>query len=527
MTHLHTTLTHRLAAVVAAAAVVVGAQHVVGQTEPVDLQAVYKIKEEGLQRSKVMEIASYLTDVYGPRLTGSPDIRRAGEWVVKELQSWGLANVKLEPWTGFGRGWTNERFSAHMTAPATSTLIGYPKAWTPGTNGVGVVKGEAVQARLDTPADLETWRGKLKGKFVLTAAARPVTPHFAPQADRYTETELADLARQPISSGRGRGGAPTTPQSFTRDRTAFLVGEGVLATIEPGRGDGGTVFVQSGGSRNVQDPPTVPQVVLTPEHYNRMIRILDKKIPVMLEMEIRNSFNDGDAGAFNVVAELPGTGKADELVMIGAHFDSWHTGTGATDNAAGSAVMMEAMRILKATGLPLRRAVRMGLWTGEEQGFFGSRAHVAANFADRQTLVTKPAHAKFSAYFNVDNGGGAIRGVYLQGNEGVAPIFRAWMEPFANLGMTTLSIRNTGGTDHLSFDQVGLPGFQFIQDELEYDARTHHSNMDVYDRLQAEDMMKNAVIVASFVYHAANRDQLMPRKPMPKPAATPSRGTPQ
>jgi hypothetical protein len=435
---------------------------------------------------------------------------------VKELHSWGIANAKLEPWTGFGRGWTNERFSAHMTAPATSTLIGYPKAWTPGTNGV--VKGEAIQARLDAPADLEKWRGQLKGKFVLTAAARAVTPHFSAQAERFTDAQLADLARQPVSAGRGRGGAPTTPQSFIRDRTAFLVSEGVLATIEPGRGDGGTVFVQSGGSRNATDPPTVPQVVLTPEHYNRMIRILEKKIPVMLEVEIRNRFNDGDAGAFNVIAELPGTGKAGELVMIGAHFDSWHTGTGATDNAAGSAVMMEAMRILKATGLPLRRTVRLGLWTGEEQGYFGSRAHVAANFGDRQTLVTKPAHAGFSVYFNVDNGGGAIRGLYLQGNEAVAPIFRAWMEPFANLGMTTLAIRNTGGTDHLSFDQVGLPGFQFIQDRLEYDARTHHSNMDVYDRLQAEDMMKNAVIVASFVYHAANRDQLLPRKPMPKPA---------
>jgi Zn-dependent M28 family amino/carboxypeptidase len=240
-------------------------------------------------------------------------------------------------------------------------------------------------------------------------------------------------------------------------------------------------------------------------------------------MEIRNSFHEGDAGAFNVVAEIRGTDRADELVMIGAHFDSWHTGTGATDNAAGSAVMMEAMRILKATGLPLRRTVRMGLWTGEEQGYFGSRAHVAAHFADRRTFVTKPAHARFSVYFNVDNGGGAIRGVYLQGNEGVAPIFRAWMEPLANLGMTTLAIRNTGGTDHLSFDQVGLPGFQFIQDRLEYDSRTHHSNMDVYDRLQAEDMMKNAVLVASFVYHAANRDQLLPRKPMPERTPAPTR----
>jgi hypothetical protein len=519
MKHLHIVLTRRLVAVMAAASVVVTTQHVVGQTEPVDLQAIYKIKEEGLQRSKVMQIASYLTDVYGPRLTGSPEIRRAGEWAVKEMQSWGLANARLEPWTGFGRGWSNDRFSAQMTAPTNATLIGYPKAWTPGTNGVA--RGEAVDARLDAPADLEKWRGKLKGKFVLTAPPRAVTAHFTPQADRFTNAELEELARQPISSGRGRGGAPPaapTP-AFLRERNAFLVAEGVLATLEPGRGDGGTVFVQSGGSRNAADPPTVPQIVLTAEHYNRILRILDKKIAVTLEIDVRNRFYDGDAGAINVVAEIRGTDKADELVMLGAHFDSWHTGTGATDNAAGSAVMMEAMRILAATGLPLRRTVRIGLWGGEEQGYYGSRAHVAEQFADRQTMVARPAHAKFSGYFNVDNGGGAIRGVYLQGNEAVAPIFRAWMEPFANLGMTTLAIRSTGGTDHLSFDQVGLPGFQFIQDELEYNARTHHSNMDVYDRLQADDMMKNAVIVASFVYHAANRDQLLPRKPMPKPAS--------
>ena len=517
MTPSHSRLTSRLVAVAAAATLVIGAPHVVGQTERVDLQAIYTIKEEGLQRSKVMQIASYLTDVYGPRLTGSPEIRRAGEWAVKEMQSWGLANARIEPWTGFGRGWSNDRFAAQMTAPTNATLIGYPKAWTPGTNGV--VKGEAIEARLDTPADLEKWRGKLNGKFVLSGAPRAVTPHFTPQAERFTNAQLEELARQPIASGRGRGGAPTAAASpaFARERTAFLVAEGVLATFEPSRGDGGTVFVQGGGSRSAADPPTVPQIVLTPEHYNRILRILDKQIAVTLEIDVRNRFYDGEAGAINVVAEIRGTDKADELVMLGAHFDSWHTGTGATDNAAGSAVMMEAMRILAATGLPLRRTVRMGLWGGEEQGLLGSRAHVGSNFADRQTMVARPAHPKFSVYFNVDNGGGAIRGVYLQGNEAVAPIFRAWMEPFANLGMTTLAIRNTGGTDHLSFDQVGLPGFQFIQDRLEYDTRTHHSNMDVYDRLQADDMMKNAVIVASFVYHAANRDQVLPRKPMPKP----------
>ena len=492
----------------------------VGQTEPVDLQAIYKIKDEGLERSKVMEIASYLTDVYGPRLTGSPNIKLAGEWAVKELQSWGIQNARLQTWGRFGRGWTSDHFSAHMTSPSVATLIGYPKAWTPGTNGLA--KGEAVRARLDSAKDLDEWRGKLKGKFVLMMAPRPLAPHFTPQADRFTDDELEELARQPVRGGRGNAPTPAggnAGPAFARERTAFLLAEGILATVEPGRGDGGTVFVQSGGSRNATDPPTVPQVVLAPEHYNRIVRILEKKMPVTLEIDVRNSFHDADLDAFNVVADIPGTNKADELVMLGAHFDSWHTATGATDNAAGSAVMMEAMRILKATGLPLRRTVRLALWTGEENGLLGSRAYVTEHFADRRTLVTKPAHAKFSGYFNVDNGTGAIRGLYLQGNEPIAPIFRAWMEPFANMGMTTLAIRNTGGTDHQAFDQVGLPGFQFIQDEVEYSSRTHHSNMDVYDRLQAGDMMKNAVIVAAFVYHAANRDQLLPRKPMPKPAA--------
>jgi Zn-dependent M28 family amino/carboxypeptidase len=253
------------------------------------------------------------------------------------------------------------------------------------------------------------------------------------------------------------------------------------------------------------------------EHYGRIWRMLQKNVPVRVEMNIQNKFHDEDMNAFNIVAEIPGTDKADELVMLGAHFDSWHTGTGATDNAAGSAVMMEAMRILKATGLKMRRTVRIALWTGEEQGLLGSRAYVTQHFADRQNMNLKPGHSKFSAYFNVDNGTGAIRGVYLQGNEAINPVFRAWMEPLRNLGMTTLTIRSTGGTDHTSFDAVGLPGFQFIQDPVEYDSRTHHSNMDVYERIQAPDMMKNAVIVAAFAYHAANREERLPRKPLPRP----------
>jgi Zn-dependent M28 family amino/carboxypeptidase len=277
-----------------------------------------------------------------------------------------------------------------------------------------------------------------------------------------------------------------------------------------------------GGSTPNRDPKAaaiVPQITVATEHYNRVARLLEKNIPVRIELNVRNRFFDETLDAFNIVAELPGTDLADEVVMLGAHFDSWHAGTGATDNAAGSAAMMEAVRILKAAGLRLRRTVRLALWTGEEQGLLGARAYVRAQFGDAATMQLHPGHAKLSGYFNMDNGTGAIRGVYLQGNEAIRPVFAAWMEPFRNLGMTTLSIRNTGSTDHVPFDELGLPGFQFIQDPIEYGTHSHHTNMDLYDRLQAEDLMKNAVIIASFVYHAANRDERLPRKPLPQPRA--------
>jgi hypothetical protein len=492
-------------------------------TEKLDLDAIYRIKDEGLQRSKVMELESYLTDVYGPRLTGSPNIREAADWAQKTMKEWGIANVKLETFP-FGRGWQNQRFVAHALTPRAYPIIAYPKAWTPGTRGP--VTGEAVMAVITGEKDFDTYRGKLRGKFVLASALRDVLPQFEPPASRYTDAELTDLAKQPTAGrGRGRGNAPDA--SFVRKRTQFWIDEGVAAVLDISRGDGGTLFVQSGGSRNASDPPSPPQVVLAVEHYGRIARTLDKHIPVTLQFDIDNKFYDDDLNAFNIVGELPGTDKADEVVMLGAHFDSWHTGTGATDNAAGSAVMMEAMRLLKTSGVKLRRTVRIGLWGAEEQGLIGSKEYVKAHFGDPATMQLKPEHAKFAGYFNVDNGTGAIRGVYLQGNEAVAPIFQAWMEPFKNLGMTTLTIRNTGGTDHLSYDAVGLPGFQFIQDEVEYDSRTHHSNMDTYERVQANDMMRNAVIVASFVYNTANREEKLPRKPLPKPAAPAGRSTSQ
>jgi hypothetical protein len=490
--------------------------------ERVDLDAIYKIKEEGFQRSRVMDIMSWLTDVYGPRLTNGPGFRKAGEWAVKEMQSWGLANAKLEPFP-FGRGWSNDKFYAMATTPGGSfPLTGYPQAWTHGTGGV--VSGDAIHAVLAAEEDLAKLTGQLKGKFVLISPMRDMAALWTPPATRYTPEQLKDLERETDATPRGgragRAGGPPAGrgrgQNFTQRRNQFLKDEGALAAIVAASGTGGTVFVQGGGSREANAPAGVPLVSIAVENYGRIVRTLERKMPVKIEMEVTNTFYD-DPQSFNVVAELPGTDRADELVMVGAHFDSWHGGTGATDNAAGSAVMMEAMRILKTSGLRLRRTVRIALWGGEEQGLIGSRRYVDEHFANRDDMVLKPGHAKFSAYFNVDNGTGAIRGVYLQGNEALAPIFDAWMKPFHNVGMTTLTIRDTSGTDHLSFDRVGLPGFQFIQDDVEYDTRTHHSNMDVYERIQAEDMRKNAVIVAAFVYHAANRDERLPRKPLPRP----------
>jgi carboxypeptidase Q len=347
-------------------------------------------------------------------------------------------------------------------------------------------------------------------------AVREIT---TPLSQRYSDKELEELAADDRT--RARRGARPFNRELARKRLQFYKDEGALAVIDAGRGDGGTVFVQGGGVRGERGAQTsrestITEVSLAVEHYGRIVRTLEKKIPVRLELDIRNTFH-AEEPPFNVIAEIPGIDKADEAVMLGAHFDSWHAGTGATDNAAGSAVMMEALRILKTAGLKPRRTIRIALWSGEENGLLGSRAYVKTHFADPETMQLKPEHAKLSGYFNVDNGTGKIRGVYLQGNEAIAPVFRAWMEPFRNLGMTTLSIQDTGGTDHLAFEAVGLLGFQFIQDPVEYDTRTHHSNMDVYERVQEADMKQNAVIVAAFVYQAANRDEKLPRKPLPKP----------
>jgi carboxypeptidase Q len=505
--------------------------------DSVDYDAMYKIKEEATTHSALMQTFSYLTDVNGPRLTNSPGMYASAEWAKKQLTDWGLSNVHFEKWGPFGRGWENQKFSAMMTGPQPFILQGYPKAWTPGTNGP--ITAEVVQATLNTPEDLDKAKGTLKGKIVLltpapapafpTANGRqpstPGNPSFEPLIRRYTESDLTDLEKETVRQfdfARLRGAFGPAATEFRKKRMAFLIQEGAVAIFEGSRGEGnGVIFVQGaqqGEDMRAADAPTVlPQVVLAAEHYGRLQRILEKKLPVSVELNVQSRFTTDSLDSLNIVAELPGTDKKDEVVMIGAHFDSWQAGTGATDNGISSAVMMEVMRILKATGLKPRRTIRMGLWTGEEQGLLGSRAYVTEHFADRTKMDLKPEHSKLSVYLNMDNGGGTFRGIYLQGNAAAAPVFETWAKPFESFGMTMRTIRNTTGTDHLSFDAVGLPGFQFVQDPLDYDTRTHHTNLDLYERVFPEDVIKNAIVIATFAYEAANREQMFPRKPLPKP----------
>lgn len=510
---------------------------VVRAQERVDAATIGRITQEATDRSQVMDLMSWLTDVHGPRLTGSPITKTAGDWAISRMKGWGLSNVGYESWGPFGRGWTIERFSAQVVAPTVFPVIAYPGAWSTGTSGVAT--GEIVRVRLDSQPDLAANKGKLRGKWIILQEPPAVLAHFDPQATRLSDTQLDVMAHAtPPEPGGGRGGRAGAPaggrggrggaQAFAQARAQFLVDEGVLGVLSGGRGDGGTVFVGGGGSREAGAPRTVPAITLSAEHYGRIWRMLERNQSVQFQVDAQVKFHDGDGNSFNIVGEIPGTDARlkDEVVMIGAHFDSWHTGTGATDNAAGSAIMMEVMRIFRTLNLQPRRTIRIGLWTGEEQGLLGSRAYVRDHFGsvDSTGLHTTPAHAKFSAYFNVDNGTGKIRGVYLQGNGAVGPIFNAWMGPFKAGGMKTLTISNTGGTDHLSFDGVGLPGFQFIQDAVEYNTRTHHSNQDVYERVQEDDMKWNTAVVAAFTWQAAQRDDKLPRKAPPGPPS--GRGIP-
>ncbi len=506
--------------------------------EKVALETMSRIRYEGFRDSKVMELASGLMDSIGQRLTGSPNMKRANEWTRDQLTAMGLSNAHLESWGPFGRGWSNQYVNVRMTSPDVVTLLAYPKAWTPGTNGV--VQGKCIRATIEDKKDFDKYKGKLAGMIVILGADADVKPITEAPYKRLSDDDLAKLGDYQIPPDHPpfRFADFLKRQQFIKDLNQFFADEKVLGVIDHSRGTsgGGTVFVQSGGSYKPGETAAIPQLTMASEHWTRIARLLQQKKDVSLELNVANTFYDDDPVQYDTIAEIPGDDKKDEVVMLGAHLDSWHAGTGATDNGAGTIVMMEAVRILKALDIKPRRTIRIALWSGEEQGLLGSQGYVEHHFGarphmdepamkDMPTLLrreagevtVKPEQARVSAYFNVDNGTGKIRGVHLQENEAVSPIFEAWMKPFKDLGMNTLSMRNTGGTDHLSFDAVGIPGFQFIQDPIEYETRTHHSNMDVYDRLQPEDLKQAAVIVAAFVYDAAMRDQMLPRKPIEKP----------
>ena len=520
--------------------------------EEVDRAVIHQIKQESFKKSQVMDHLFQLVEVYGPRITNSPGFHGSAKWVESQLEDWGLENVAREKWGPFGHGWSRSYFSAHLIEPQYEMLIGVPLGWSPSTDGV--VTGAPMLATIErepTPkADervieefMAAHKGKLRGKIILIKDKADVDPQKQAALRRLTNDELVE---------RGLAPEPIVPIDFTdleipesprklydellpqappwwrlklRDRmleiqarlNQFLVDEGVALVIHPAsKGDGGTVFPPRTGSYKVGHIAPPPSIALTPEHYNRLYRLAENKVPAKIEVEVKTAFHRETTDSVNVVGEIAGGAKKDEIVMLGGHLDSTAAALGATDNGAGCSVMLEAIRILKTLDLKLDRTVRIVLWGGEEQGLLGSKAYVKEHFGDPATMHLTSEHAKLAGYFNVDNGTGKIRGVYLQENDMVRPIFQSWMEPFADLGMTTLTIRNTSGTDHLSFDAIGLPGFQFIQDPVEYETRSHHSNMDAYDRAQPGDLMQATAIVASFVYHAANREEKLPRKPLPE-----------
>ncbi|MEO6633850.1 MAG: M20/M25/M40 family metallo-hydrolase [Mucilaginibacter sp.] len=483
-----------------------------------------KIREEGLIHSNVMDIAFHLTDASGPRLSGSPGLKRAQDWAVSELKTWGMANARREAWGKFGKGWEVQKNYVAMTVPYYHALIAIPKAWTPGTNGQ--IKGDVVLVKADTTTDLDKYKGTLKGKIVIFDTKPGVERTYKADGVRYTDEDLDKMgSAKPQVPGQRRGGPNANAAAFQKARAmraainTFLMDENVGLILTQARGTDGTVFTTNGASYADTAKKVAPELETSGEDFQRILRMVKAGIKVSVEADIKTQFFTDDLQGYDVVGEIPGTDPKlkEQLVMLGGHLDSWHAATGGTDNAAGSAVMLEAMRILKTVGFKPRRTIRIALWSSEEQGLFGSRGYVLNHFGDPKTMELKPEQAKVSAYYNLDNGSGKIRGIYLQGDSVAGPIFKAWLAPFKDLGATTVTISNTGSTDHVSFDAVGIPGFQFIQDALDYGSRTHHSNQDTYDKLSEDDLKQAATIVASFVYNTSQRDDMIPRKELPKP----------
>jgi hypothetical protein len=495
------------------------------QDEKALLQTIEKIKKEGLEHSQVMDIAFYLTDANGPRLQGSAGYTKAANWSRNKLASWGLTNTKLEPWGEWGKGWELEKSYLALSAPYYKPVIAYPKSWTSGTNGLK--NADVIYLTAKDSVELESFRGKLNGKIVLVAPADTLKAGYRADASRRTDEELKAMSdytpAPPAANGNNRrGGFGGTGLSMINRMKDFAKKEGAIAILSAGiRGRDGTIFVQGGGAYAVNAPENLLDVVVAVEDYNTIYRLVQRNIPVKMEIEVKTSFNTRDTKGYNVIAEIKGTDPTlkEQLVMIGGHLDSWHSSTGATDNAAGCAVMMEALRIIQTVGVKPRRTIRIALWGGEEQGLHGSRNYVRNHFTDTVARKMNAEGQKVSVYFNLDNGTGKIRGIYAQGNAAVKPIFTKWLEPFKELGASAFTLQNTGGTDHLSFDAIGIPAFQFIQDNIEYNTRTHHTNMDSYDHLQPDDLKQAATIIATFIYQAAQRNEKLPAKEIPATAS--------
>ncbi len=495
--------------------------------EPLDLAALQRLRDEGFRSSRVMETLGYLTDVIGPRLTGSPQMKQANEWTRDQLTAAGFKDARLEEWGPFGLGWSLEQVSVRLVRPSVAPLVAWPKAWTPGTEGP--VRGLAVLAPIEGEADFAEWKGKLAGRIVLASKPAEFKELDKPLSQRYDDKQLAEEAAYDI------GGGPRE-QRMARWRSmrkkleavrAFLEAEQPLAVVECSDRWPGVVRVQGGGSREKDKPRGVPYLVMAPEHYNRLARLLERRQEVELELDVRATFHDQDPMAYNTLADLPGGERKDEVVMLGAHLDSWHAGTGGNDNAAGSAVVLEAARLLASLGQRPRRTIRVALWSGEEQGLLGSRAWVAKHLASRPeatddepykgALELKPEHARFAGYFNIDGGSGRVRGFHVQDNVAAAPVIEQWLRPVRDLGVTTTSVNSDGSTDHVPFDRAGVPAFNAIQDELDYETLTHHTNLDTYDHARREDLMQASVVMAWMAWQAANRPEPLPRKALPQP----------
>jgi carboxypeptidase Q len=500
-----------------------------------DLDFITRLRQEEFNYSQAMDLMGHLTDNIGPRLTGSPNMKKANDWTRDEFAQWGMANSHLEAWGPFGRGWDYQLCEVRMTSPDHMQFIALPEAWTPGTNGP--LRGQIVRVQATSAADFEKYRGKLAGKIVLFGDARLPPPDDKPYFDRATEAELDKIVQyEPGGPPNQRNPDMVKRYKFVADTIKFFTDERVAAVLDITRdpGENGVIQLQAGGPYEKDKTIDFPRVALSVEHFGRVARLLEKNIPVEVELNVETRFYDDDPMCYNTIAEIPGVDPnlKDQLVMLGGHLDSWHGSEGATDNGAGTIVAMEAVRLLEKLGVQPRRTIRVALWSGEEQGELGSRDYVADHFGSlaestdpldqilpiwlRPTVgppQLKPDQKLVSAYFNLDNGPGKIRGVFLQENAAARPVFEKWMEPLRDLGMTTLTMRNTGSTDHISFDDVGIPGFEFLQDGMDYGV-THHSNVDSYEHIRPDDLKQAAIVMATFVYNAAMVDEMIPRKPL-------------